>query len=419
MLLNGKKQGRSIVHFTMLLTMNPITISALNTHILALFERDDLLRDVWVIGEVSNWKKATSGHIYFTLKDDGAAISAVMWKGSALAHTWLPREGDQVLAHGYVGVYPERGVYQLYANRLQPIGRGQLYADFEALKLRLAAAGLFDAARKRPLAIAPRSIGVITSPDGAALRDILRVLTLRWPLVEVVVFPTLVQGSEAPAQIANAIVAANQYAATVATLDTLILARGGGSIEDLWAFNDERVAYTLAESRIPVITGVGHETDFTIVDFVADLRAPTPSAAAAAAVPDRTELLDQLAGVQRQLGEQALIFVDLEQRRLHELRLRLRRIDPKRQLDLRRQSLDDRERYLRSELRRRLERLRERNVAVRLRLAALNPANVLRRGYSIVQAADGSIVTTPAMTDVNDELRVRTAGGEYQVKRIK
>ncbi|MCX6046457.1 MAG: exodeoxyribonuclease VII large subunit [Chloroflexi bacterium] len=399
--------------------MNPITISALNTHILALFERDDLLRDVWVIGEVSNWKRATSGHIYFTLKDDGANISTVMWKGNALAHTWLPREGDQVLAHGYVGVYPERGVYQLYANRLQPVGRGQLYAEFEALKARLAAAGLFDAARKRPLPVAPRFIGVITSPDGAALRDILRVLTLRWPLVEVIVFPTLVQGSEAPAQIANAIVAANQYAASGAALDTLILARGGGSIEDLWAFNDERVAYALIDSQIPVITGVGHETDFTIVDFVADLRAPTPSAAAAAAVPDRTDLLEQLASVQRQLSEQALTVVDLEARRLHELRLRLRRVDPKRQLDLRRQSLDDRERYLRSELRRRLERLRERNAAARLRLDALNPANVLRRGYSIVQAADGTIVTSPAMTAIDDELRVRGAGGEYRVKRIK
>ncbi|CAN5684920.1 exodeoxyribonuclease VII large subunit [soil metagenome] len=398
--------------------MNPITISALNTHILALFERDDLLRDVWVIGEVSNWKKATSGHIYFTLKDDGANISAVMWKGSALAHTWLPREGDQVLAHGYVGVYPERGVYQLYANRIQPVGRGQLYAEFEALKLRMAAAGLFDAERKRPLALVPRLIGVITSPDGAALRDILRVLTLRWPLVKVIVFPTLVQGSEAPTQIASAIVAANQYAATVAGLDTLILARGGGSIEDLWAFNDERVAYTLAESQIPVITGVGHETDFTIVDFVADLRAPTPSAAAAA-VPDRADLLEQLAGVQRQLSEQALSLIDLEEQRLHELGLRLRRIDPKRQLDLRRQSLDDRERYLRSEVRRRLERLRERNIAARLRLDALNPANVLRRGYSIVQSADGAIVTAPAMTAVGAELNVRTAGGEYQVKRIK
>ena len=397
--------------------MNPITVSALNTHILGLFEGDDLLRDVWVIGEVSNWKRATSGHIYFSLKDSGATISAVMWKGSALTQTWLPREGDQVLAHGYVGLYPDRGVYQLYANRLQPLGRGQLYADFEALKARLAAAGLFDSARKRPLVPMPRRIGVITSADGAALRDILRVLTLRWPLVEVIVFPTLVQGSEAPVQIVNALTLANEFAAIAPGLDTLILARGGGSIEDLWAFNDERVAYAVVASRIPVVTGVGHETDFTIADFVADLRAPTPSAAAAAVVPDRAPLLEQFANLQIQLAEQAAEAIDRERQRLAVLQARLQRIAPQRQLDLRRQSLDDRERRLHLAPRRLLERLRERNASTLLRLAALNPASVLRRGYSIVQRADGQIVTAPDMTQPGDDLRVRTAGGEYRVKR--
>jgi len=399
------------------MSMNPLTVSALNTHILTLFEQDELLRDVWVIGEVSNWKQAASGHVYFSLKDSGANLSAVMWKGSALAHTWLPRDGDQVLAHGYVGLYPERGVYQLYANRIQPLGRGQLYADFEALKARLAATGLFDGARKRPLPVVPRAIGVITSPDGAALRDILRVLTARWPLVEVVVFPTLVQGGEAPLQIVNALKAANQYVLLGAKIDTLILARGGGSIEDLWAFNDERVAYAVAESQIPVVTGVGHETDFTIVDFVADVRAPTPSAAAAAVVPDRSGLLEQLVDIENQLLDQALTHVEQTRDRFVELQARLRRLDPKRQLDLRRQSLDDRERRLRMELRRRLTRLTERNQATHLRLAALNPTSVLRRGYSIVQRADGQVVTSPAMTEPGDVLRVRAADGEYRVRR--
>ncbi len=307
--------------------MNPLTISALNTHIVALFERDELLRDLWVVGEVSNWKRATSGHIYFSLKDSGATISAVMWKGNALTHTWLPREGDQIIAHGYVGLYPERGVYQLYVNRIQPAGRGQLYAQFEALKMRLAQAGLFDADRKRPLAAMPQRIGIITSADAAALRDILRVLAGRWPLVEVIIFPTLVQGSEAPTQIMGALLAANQYAATVAPLDTLILARGGGSIEDLWAFNNEGVAYAIAESRIPVVAGVGHETDFTIADFVADLRAPTPSAAAAACVPDRTERIDQLTDVQARLTEQALDQVARVRQNLDYLQMRLQRTE--------------------------------------------------------------------------------------------
>jgi exodeoxyribonuclease VII large subunit len=397
--------------------MNPITISALNTHIVALFERDELLRDLWAVGEVSNWKRATSGHIYFNLKDSGANISAVMWKGNALTHTWLPREGDQIIAHGYVGLYPERGVYQLYVNRIQPAGRGQLYAEFEALKARLAQAGLFDTERKRALAPLPRRIGVITSADAAALRDILRVLAGRWPLVEVIVFPTLVQGSEAPTQIVSALLAANQYAATVSPLDTLILARGGGSIEDLWAFNNERVAYAIAESHVPIVAGVGHETDFTIADFVADLRAPTPSAAAAACVPDRADIIDQLASVQDRLIEQALDQVALVRQNVNHLQLRLQRTNPQRQLDLRRQSLDDRERRLHSDLRRRLERLVERNLAFRLRLDALNPASVLRRGYSIVQRMDGQIVTTPHMVQPGEELRVHAAGGEYRVKR--
>ena len=396
--------------------MNPITISALNTHILALFERDDLLRDVWVVGEVSNWKRAASGHIYFSLKDSGAAISAVMWKGSALAHNWLPHEGDQILAHGYVGVYPDRGVYQLYINRIQPAGRGQLYAQFEALRTRLALAGLFDGERKRPLNPQPQRIGIITSPDAAALRDILRVLTMRWALVDVILFPTLVQGGEAPLQIVGALTAANEYSRTIAPLDTLIVARGGGSIEDLWAFNDERVALAIVESGISVVTGIGHETDFTIADFVADLRAPTPSAAAAGVVPDRAELIDRLTAVQAQLIQQALEQVDLERQHVHEMRQRLQRIDPRRQLDARRQSVDDRERRLQRALQRRLERSAERQAAARLRLGALNPTDVLRRGYSIVQRSNGQVITTPAMLQPGETLLVQAAGGAYQVQ---
>ncbi|MGB5050904.1 MAG: exodeoxyribonuclease VII large subunit, partial [Caldilineaceae bacterium] len=260
--------------------MNPITISAVTTHIVNLFEGDERLRDVWLLGEVSNWKKAASGHIYFSLKDAGASLSGVMWKGNAFRHTWLPREGDQVMAHGYVGVYPERGSYQFYADEIRPAGRGQLYAQFEALKGKLAAEGLFDAESKRPIPAQARRLGVVTSPGAAALRDVLRVLSQRWPLVEVILFPTLVQGNDAPGQIVAALEAASRFGNTGSLfdgepLDTILLVRGGGSIEDLWAFNDEGVARAVAASRVPVIVGVGHETDFTIVDFVADLRAPT------------------------------------------------------------------------------------------------------------------------------------------------
>lgn len=395
--------------------MNPITVSKLNTHIVALFERDELLRDVTVIGEVSNWKRAASGHVYFSLKDDGAAIAAVMWRTYALAQNWLPREGDQVIAVGYVGVYPERGVYQLYANRLVPAGRGQLYVQFEALKAKLAAEGLFAAERKRPLPRLPSRIGVVTSRDAAALRDILRVLAARWPLVEVVLFPTLVQGGEAPARLVAMLQTANRYSEEVARLDLLILARGGGSIEDLWAFNDEQVAYAVAASRVPVVTGVGHETDTTIVDFVADLRAPTPSAAAVAVTPDRNEVLSELDAVRRGLIAQALAQITVARRELRHAERRLTLANPQRRLDQQRQRLEDRTERLRRALWQRLARCREEWRTGTLRLDALNPRQVLARGYSIVRAQDGHVVTSPDGLQPGERLRVQAAHGEYDV----
>lgn len=402
--------------------MNPITISAVTSHIVTLFEGDELLRDVWLLGEVSNWKKAASGHIYFSLKDAGAALSGVMWKGNAFRHTWLPKEGDQVMAHGYVGVYPERGSYQFYADEIRPAGRGQLYAQFEALKERLLAEGLFDEARKRPIPARPRRLGVVTSAGAAALRDVLRVLSQRWPLVEVILFPTLVQGSDAPGQIVAALGAANRFGNGGSLfdgepLDTILLVRGGGSIEDLWAFNDEGVARAVAASRVPVIAGVGHETDFTIVDFVADLRAPTPSAAAAAAVPDRWEMIAQLRGVQAGLAQQAAGEIARERERLAVLRNRLQRTSPQRQIDLARQRLVDTEDRLHRQMTQRLAVLKERLAFGQVRLEGLNPSAVLQRGYSIVQHPDGRVVTGPDDAYPGERLQVQGAGGAYHVQR--
>ncbi|MCL4835780.1 MAG: exodeoxyribonuclease VII large subunit [Caldilineaceae bacterium] len=402
--------------------MNTITISAVTTHIVNLFEGDELLRDVWLLGEVSNWKKAASGHIYFSLKDAGASLSGVMWKGNAFRHTWLPREGDQVMAHGYVGVYPERGSYQFYADEIRPAGRGQLYAQFEALKEKLAGEGLFDAERKRPIPSTPRRLGVVTSAGAAALRDVLRVLSQRWPLVEVILFPTLVQGNDAPGQIVAALEAANRFGNGGSLfdgdpVDTILLVRGGGSIEDLWAFNDEKVARAVAASRAPVIAGVGHETDFTIVDFVADLRAPTPSAAAAAAVPDRWELIEQLRAVQAGLVQRAEGEIERQRERLDGLRSRLQRASPRRQIDLARQRLLDTEDRLHRQIAQRLAVQKERLAFGQVRLESLNPTAVLGRGYSIVQQADGRVVTGPAGAAAGDLLRVQGAGGEYGVRR--
>ncbi len=389
----------------------------LSAHIAQLFERDGQLRDLWVSGEVSNWKRAASGHVYFNLKDSGANLAAVMWRSSVLAHSWLPKDGDQIIAHGYVGVYPERGVYQLYANQLQPVGRGQLYAQFEQLKAQLSAAGLFAIERKRPIPARPQRLGVITSADAAALRDILRVLAARWPLVEVILFPSLVQGADAPAQIVAAIATANHFSATQLPLDTLILARGGGSVEDLWAFNDEAVAHAIVGSALPVIAGVGHEIDFTIADFVADLRSPTPSAAAAAAVPDRADALEQLTNLSQWLLQARSRRLAQEAERLAGLQARLQRIAPLRQLDLRRQRLDDRSYRLHQQILHRIERLRSNSATRTVQLNALNPAAVLQRGYSIVQRLDGVIVTTPTLADPGTPLQVRSAGGDYLVIR--
>ena len=434
--------------------MNPLTITQLTAHVTSLFERDELLQDVWVLAEVSRWTRAASGHIYFSLKDSGAVVSSVMWRGNAHRHTWLPSEGDQILAHGHVSVYPERGQYQFYADEIRPAGRGQLYAQFEMLKERLAAEGLFDAERKRPVPESPRRLGIVTSQSAAAFQDVLRVLRQRWPIAEAFLFATQVQGAEAPRQIAAAIAAANRftgaevslggpfeddhanlpllfagngYASSDAAakksereegfLDAILLVRGGGSIEDLWAFNEEVVAYAIAESMVPIVTGVGHETDFTIADFVADLRAPTPTGAAVAATPDRRELQAIVRQIKMGLLRGANDEVADRQVQLDELRRRLLRSAPMRQIDPARQRLDESEERMRRVLSIELRRRKEQLESASARLEGLNPSAVLSRGYSIVQRGSGAVVSAPEQASVGERLVVRSAGGDYPVLR--
>ncbi len=389
--------------------MTPLTITELNAYIKALIDGDPVLADVWVEGEVSNCKPAASGHWYFSLKDEGGTVACVIWKGQALGMVHLPEDGRRFLMHGYVSVYPAQGRYQYYVDHCEPAGLGDLHREFERLKARLDAEGLFDPERKRPLPRYPERIGIVTSPQAAALRDVGRVLERRWPVAEVILAPTLVQGEGAPAQIARAIERIGR-----AGVDVVIVTRGGGSIEDLWAFNDEGVARAIAACPVPVIAGVGHEIDFTIADFVADLRAPTPSAAAELATPDARELRqavderrDRLAAA---TGERlAASRVDVER-----LAHRLGRATPHRTVQAARvRVLDHRERLAR-DVSTRLRLAQTRVDGVRGRLAALSPQATLARGYAhVTLARDGRTVRLKRDVGAGVGVRVRVADGSF------
>ncbi|MFH1085476.1 MAG: exodeoxyribonuclease VII large subunit [Chloroflexota bacterium] len=396
--------------------MQQKTVTEITRHIKALIDGDDGLADVWVVGEISNFSRAASGHCYFTLKDSNAVLACVMWRNVAAALRWAPAPGDLAEAFGSVSVYERGGNYQFYVSALQRGGGvGALWQAFEALKARLEAEGLFAPERKRPLPAWPRRIGVVTSPTGAALRDILNVLERRYPLVEVVLAPSLVQGAEAPAGLVQALQALNREPG----IDVIIVARGGGSIEDLWAFNDEAVARAIAASRAPVVSGVGHETDFTIADFVADVRMPTPTAAAVAVVPDgaelRVRLIEQMQALtERVTGRLAQARVALEQ---HERLLALH--SPGRRVLQERQHIDDVTRRGREAVARRIGWWRQsvQNQAACLR--ALNPRRVLARGYAIVQErATGAYVQSVRAAAPGQDWRVYLADGHADARVI-
>ncbi len=381
----------------------PWTVSALTRHIRQTLEMDWRLQDLWLEGEVSNLRPAGSGHLYFTLKDAEAQIRCVMWKTQAARLAALPDDGDRVLAHGKIGVYEPRGEYQLYCDILKPAGLGDLYLQFEALKARLEAEGLFDAARKRPLPAFPRQIGVVTSPQAAAFQDIQNVLRRRWPVAGVILSPTQVQGADAPPQIVAALEALNAYTQA----DVIIVARGGGSMEDLWPFNDERVARAVAASRIPVVSGVGHETDFTLTDFAADARAPTPSAAAELVTPDRAEYLDTLAALAARLDRAMRYALDQRRRALEALASTLRYVSPEATVRNARQRVDDLLARAARQARGDLALRRARLAGVRARLEAVSTVATLARGYAVA-TRDGHVLTdardAPPGTGVNVRL---------------
>jgi exodeoxyribonuclease VII large subunit len=388
------------------------SVSAITAYIKERLRVDRTLQDLWLEGETSNWRAAPSGHIYFTLKDSDASMRCVMWRSTLPRLSYLPAgDGEAVLAHGYVSVYEPSGQYQFYVDEIEPVGLGALHAQYERLKARLTEEGLFDEARKRPLPAFPRRIGLVTSPAGAALRDVLNVLRRRYPLVEVVLAPTQVQGTDAPPQIVHAL----NLLAAVGGIDVIILARGGGSLEDLWAFNDERVVRAVAASPIPVVCGVGHETDFTIADFAADLRAPTPSAAAELATPDRAELAHRLRRLEARLAAGVEETVTRRQRALAgELRA-LRRASPQAWIERRRQRVDDLARAAQTGIGHKLALGHERLNSLGLRLSALNPEATLARGYAIVRRLDdGRVVKHIAQVSPGDRLSVQVSDGEFK-----
>ncbi len=389
------------------------TVSEVSGYIEELFRTDPLLTDLWVTGEVSNFVQASSGHCYFTLKDPGAALKCVMWRSDAAALRVLPQDGDHVLAHGYVGIYKQRGDYQLYVDYMQPEGAGILYQEFLRIKAKLESEGLFAQERKRPVPPFPHRLGVVTSPTGAALRDILRTLRERYPLAEVVLAPAVVQGKEAPASI----VAALKVLDSLDDLDAIILARGGGSIEDLWAFNDESVARAVAASRHPVITGVGHETDFTIVDFVSDRRAPTPTGAAAAAVPDRRDLMREVESLHRRLQNAMVRRIEENRRKVQRMSAFVASRSPRRALAYRRQTVDDLNERLRLAASHKLEMKRSAVARAKARLDALDPSAVLRRGYAIVRDAEsGDVISSVRKAAPGLKLDVRVSDGIFGAK---
>ena len=390
------------------------TVSQVNQYIKTLLDRDRELTALYVRGEISNYKAYPSGHHYFSLKDGEGAIRCVMFKREAMSLRFRPENGMKVIAFGRVAVFPRDGQYQLYCTSLTPEGVGDLHLAFEQLKQKLYAEGLFDPSHKKPIPKFPKRIALITSSAGAAVRDMLRILGARWPMAEVFLLPVRVQGAEAPGEICAAIAWANQHQVA----DLIITGRGGGSMEDLWAFNDENVARTIYHSVIPVISAVGHEPDVTIADFVADLRAATPSNAAELAVPDQNEVAVWLRQMEGRLAQAMGRKLESARKDLDRA-ARCRALqDPMNYVDDKRMVLDYQREKLAAGLNAALNRERQRFGQLASKLDALSPLKVLGRGYAIPRKADGGVVRSVADVAPGDPLKLRVADGEISCQVV-
>ncbi|HIR50843.1 MAG TPA: exodeoxyribonuclease VII large subunit [Candidatus Avoscillospira avicola] len=384
------------------------SVSEVNGYIKAQMDRDGLLAGLCIRGEISNYKVYPSGHHYFSLKDSGGAIRCVLFRGAASALRFRPENGMQVLATGRVTVFPRDGAYQLYCERLTPEGVGDLYVAFEQLKGKLQAEGLFDPAHKKPLPQFPGRIAIVTSAAGAAIHDMLRILGKRYPLSKVILLPVRVQGAEAPAEIAGAIRYVNRHRLA----DLIITGRGGGSMEDLWAFNDERVARMIYLSEIPVISAVGHEPDVTISDFVADLRAATPSNAAELAVPDQGELRERLLSLQTRLAQAETKRLKLWRQEVEKLRTARVLQSPTNYLEDRRLLVDYQQNKLLAAVRQALLRKKQGYVRLRTALESMSPMGVLARGYAMTRDGAGRVITDSAALHIGDTVTITLRQGE-------
>ena len=379
-----------------------LTVSELNERIKNLIESDPMLGEVCVRGELSNYKIYPSGHHYFTLKDSESSLRCVMFKSSASKLRFRPESGMGVTAYGRIAVYPRDGAYQLYCTGLMPEGMGDLQVAYEQLKAKLSAEGLFDRAHKKPLPQFPDKIAIITSSAGAAVHDMIRILGHRWPMTKVVLLPVRVQGAEAPAEIAGAIRYANRWKIA----DVIITGRGGGSIEDLWAFNDERVARAIYASEIPVVSAVGHEPDVTISDFVADVRAATPSNGAELVAPDKEELRKRLAQTEARMAAAVERQLSLSRQRLEALAGKRVLQSPMNYLQDKRMTLEYSRERLSSASQRLMQAKREQFVRLTAKLDAMSPLKVLSRGYSVVRTEDGSVLRRAADARLGDRIQI-------------
>jgi len=387
------------------------SVSDVNRYLKDLLAGEPLLQGISVRGEISNFKQYPSGHCYFTLKDTNSALKCVMFRSRAQYLRFLPQNGMQVVAGGSIAVYERDGVYQLYVDSLIPEGTGDLALAFEQLKEKLAAEGLFDPARKQPLPAFPKKIGVVTSSAGAVLRDIYRVSKRRWPGIQLVLYPVQVQGEGAAEQIARGIdFFAEEYA-----VDVIIAGRGGGSMEDLWAFNEEPVVRAIAACPVPLISAVGHETDFTLADFAADVRAATPSQAAELAVPDRSEVMRQVESLTGQLTRQVQRELALRRQRLEGLLNSRVMREPQSMLAERRQRLDFLLAGLQRTAKAELQSKQHKLGLILNRLAAINPVAVMGRGYGMVTKQD-KLVSSIQTVEIDDELQLTFTDGHVQAK---